>query len=110
MARKVFISFLGSSFYSKCHYASGNFTSSETRFVQQATLEWIKAKEGCYPDVVKILLTENVRALNWNAGISERENLQKQKEEYFGLEKEIQNMGVKYQPVDISEGKDELEI
>ena len=39
MNRKVFISVLGTGFYSSCSYVKGDFISSETRFVQQATME-----------------------------------------------------------------------
>jgi CRISPR-associated Csx2 family protein len=114
MARKVFISFLGSSFYGECQYSSGSFTSSRTRFVQQATLEWIKHKEGAYPDVAKILLTNGEngsRKTNWSKEIVERYNFQTQKNEsYHGLEKVFGELGINASAVDISDGKNEIEI
>jgi CRISPR-associated Csx2 family protein len=126
--RRVFISFLGSSFYGKCKYSYGEFTSSETRFVQQATLEWINAKEKAYPDVVTILLTEGdrgSRATNWNSIgtrktiINRRVEKESDKtliifdeieEEYIGLEKILSDMSLKVSPIDIPDGKDEKEI
>jgi CRISPR-associated Csx2 family protein len=114
MDRKVFISFLGSSFYGKCCYASKDFTSSETRFVQQATLEWIKNNEGCFPDVSRILVTKGEtgsKESNWNKNISVRSNSQSKKnEQYSGLEKVLEEMGIKATAIDIPDGKDEFEI
>jgi CRISPR-associated Csx2 family protein len=114
MARKVFISFLGSSYYEECQYSSGEFISSKTRFVQQATLEWIKSKEDVYPDLVKILLTNGEygsRKTNWDKAILERYNFQtKQKEPYIGLEKVLGELGINISAVDIPDGKNEMEI
>jgi CRISPR-associated Csx2 family protein len=115
MARKVFISFLGSSFYGNCRYSSGDFTSTETRFIQHATLEWIEAKKWSNNDTALILLTsgeKGSRAINWNKSIAERENSKKEKESYWGLEKVLENMHLpfKTQPIDVPNGKDEKEI
>lgn len=38
--RKVFVSVLGTGFYEECRYEG----SKPTRFIQQATLEWLKAE------------------------------------------------------------------
>ncbi len=114
MGRKVFISFLGSSFYEKCKYACGGFMSSETRFVQHATLEWLKEKEKVFPDVAIILLTQNEKgskAVNWEKTITGRENFKtKLVEEYFGLEKVLSDLHINFLPVEIPDGKDEKEI
>jgi CRISPR-associated Csx2 family protein len=114
MRRNVFISFLGSSFYGKCRYKYDDFISSETRFVQQATLEWLNAKENAFPHEAIILLTEGEKgskALNWNKSITERVNFQtKQKEEYIGLEAAFENLKINTIPVKIPDGKDEKEI
>jgi CRISPR-associated Csx2 family protein len=114
MARKVFISFLGNSFYGECQYSSGNFTSSKTRFVQQATLEWIKYKEGAYPDVAKILLTNGEngsRITNWDIKNGERCNPQTKKTEpYSGLKKVLEGLKINASAVDIVDGKNEIEI
>ena len=114
MARKVFISFLGSSFYEECRYSSGEFISNKTHFVQQATLEWIKFKEETYPDVAKILVTngeDGSRKRNWDNDITERLNVRtNQKEPYSGLEKILGELGINASAVDIPDGKNELEI
>jgi CRISPR-associated Csx2 family protein len=114
MARKVFMSFLGNSFYGECQYLSDDFTSHKTRFVQEATLGWIKSKEGVYPDVTKILLTNGEngsRKTNWGKEITERYNHQtKQQEPYIGLERVLEEMGMKVSAVDISDGNNEIEI
>jgi CRISPR-associated Csx2 family protein len=114
MARKVFISFLGSSFYGECQYSWDDFTSSKTRFVQQATLECIKYKENAYPDVVKILLTngeKGSRNTNWDKEISVKYNFQKKQDEpYIGLEKVLEELSINASGVDIPDGKNEKEI
>lgn len=51
MGRKVFISVLGTGFYMSCRYTRAGFTSSDTRFVQQATLEYIGASQWAETDV-----------------------------------------------------------
>ena len=43
MARKVFMSVLGTGFYSECTYVGAN-TRTQTRFIQEATLNEIGAK------------------------------------------------------------------
>ena len=59
MARKLFISVLGTGLYEKSVYTQGDFKSNETRFIQQATLELIGCKENwTEEDRVCILLTD----------------------------------------------------
>jgi len=117
MARKVFISFLGSSFYGKCCYATTDFPSSETRFVQQATLEWIGASNWIKEDTALIFLTKQARISNWEV----KENKRKQKDfstceekeiDYIGLKQCIEEMKLPFpvQDIDIVDGKDEKEI
>ena len=67
MARKVFLSVLGAGFYDKCKYSKERecFCSSETRFIQVATLECLKANDWNEGDAVYVLLTEKARKLNW---------------------------------------------
>jgi len=100
MARKVFISFLGTGpankGYDKVYYSckQDNFKSTKTPFVQQATLHWIKMKENAFPDITYILLTPKAKELNWNA-----------------LKKRLAGMGVKYQTVeDLPNGNNEIEL
>ena len=80
MPRKVFISVLGTGFYDACKYVKGSFVSSETRFIQQATLEYLKVcnnwttknAEGEVVDRIFILLTDGAREKNWNKSITSR--------------------------------------
>jgi CRISPR-associated Csx2 family protein len=107
MGRKVFISFLGSSHYENCRYSSGDFTSTETRFIQQATLEWIGAKTWSDNETALILLTsgeKGSRTINWHKS--------NEKESYLGLEQVLENMHLPFetQPIDVPNGKDEKEI
>ena len=62
MPRKVFISVLGTGFYGACQYKRGKFESSTTRFIQQATLEYLNVGgEWTSADRVLILLTDGAR-------------------------------------------------
>jgi CRISPR-associated Csx2 family protein len=113
MSRKVFISILGASFYGSCRYASGSFTSNETRFVQEATLEYIGAKNWTTQDTALIFLTKKARADNWNKSITERKNNKTlSNEPYTGLEQLLEDMKLPfvYKGIDIVDGKDEVEI
>lgn len=53
MARKVFISVLGTGLYGKCQYTrdDANFESDETFFIQSATLQYINAKDWTSNDL-----------------------------------------------------------
>jgi CRISPR-associated DxTHG motif protein len=100
MSRKVFVSFLGTGpanqGYEKVCYSCKqyDFKSTKTPFVQQATLQWIKKKDGCLPDISYILLTPKAKELNWNA-----------------LRKRLAGMSVKYQTVeDLPDGSNEIEL
>lgn len=66
MARKVFISFLGTSPYGECIYTRGDYESQSVRFIQEATFEYLN---GLQPwtanDVAFILLTEKAKTNNW---------------------------------------------
>lgn len=66
MARKVFISFLGSSNYKTCVYYKDVFCSSNVRFIQEATLDYLQTLEPwTNNDVAYILLTEGAKSSNW---------------------------------------------
>ena len=121
MARKVFISVLGTSFYGACKYVKGGFVSSETRFIQQATLEYLKVcnnwttknADGEVVDRIFILLTDGAREKNWNKDITSRTNQKTgQDEPYQSLEQTLINMNLPC-PVDtlrIPDGKNEEEM
>jgi CRISPR-associated Csx2 family protein len=116
MARKVFISVLGTGFYGKCKYTRGEYNlekASETRFIQQSTLEYLNVYDWSKNDAAIFLLTGRAKTSNWNKEIKSRENpYTKEKEEYFGLEYVLEqmNLPVEICPVDIVDGKDEDEM
>ena len=67
MARKIFISVLGSSQYRECTYIKDKFRSSPVRFVQEAMLEhYMQQQEWTPADKAMILLTDGARRANWN--------------------------------------------
>ena len=66
MARILFISFLGFSNYKECMYYKDDFCSSNIRFIQEATLDYLQQLgEWTEEDVAYILLTEGAKAKNW---------------------------------------------
>lgn len=113
MARKVFISVLGTGFYSKCKYVKDDFASSSTRFIQQATLEHLDAANWSSEDTALILLTSKAKTDNWSKTITERMHFTaKESIPYKGLEQVLTDMNLPFpfQAVDIPEGKDETEM
>ena len=113
MNRKVFISVLGTGFYASCSYVKDDFISSETRFVQQATMEYIDVAHWSADDAVLVLLTDGSRKNNWDIGITSRKNFQTNKEEaYKGLQAVLKEMNLPCSVHDISipDGKNEEEM
>ena len=121
MARKVFISVLGTGFYEPCKYTKGHFVSSCTRFIQQATLEYLKVNnnwktvnaEGDVVDRIIILLTNGAEGINWDKNITKRLNFKTgQEEDYVGLEQILQDMNLPcpIETIDIPDGKNEEEM
>ncbi|WP_298047723.1 TIGR02221 family CRISPR-associated protein [uncultured Bacteroides sp.] len=113
MNRKVFISVLGTGFYASCRYRKGGFVSSDTRFIQQATLEQLKVKDWRETDTVLFLLTEGAKKNNWNESIEFRKNLKiGQDEPYCGLHTVLKNMSLpcRIQELHIPDGKTEEEM
>ena len=73
MARKIFISVLGAGLYEKCKYVSGDFCSSETNFIQLATLEYLQYQSNWSADSkAYFLLTEKARTENWEVKGNQR--------------------------------------
>lgn len=112
MARKVFISALGAGFYEETLYdsKSKNFESSRTRFVQEATLEYIGASEWGKDSAAYILLTEYAESQNWNT--SERKDRNGKIVRYDGLKTVLENMNLPFSisEIAIPDGKNENEI
>lgn len=70
MGRKVFISVLGSTNYGKCKYAykEEKFISAQVRFIQEATLQMLKADKWDSNSKIYICVTDGANgslALNW---------------------------------------------
>ncbi len=67
MARKVFISVLGTSNYGECRYVvPGTFASASVRYIQEATLEYLRQQsEWGKDDIAYILLTQEAYQRNW---------------------------------------------
>ena len=121
MARKVFISVLGTGFYDACKYVKEGFSSSETRFIQQATLEYLKVcnnwvtknSDGEVVDSIYILLTDGAREKNWNKDIISRTNYKTMQDEpYIGLEQVLidMNLPCPVETLRIPDGKNEEEM
>lgn len=94
MARKVFISVLGTSNYGECKYiVPDTFVSSSVRFIQEATLEYLqKQKVWGQDDVAYILLTNEAYQRNWmDNGQLNREGEVLQQE---GLQSRLRNMSL----------------
>ena len=121
MARKVFISVLGTGFYGACKYVKDGFVSSETRFIQQATLEYLKVcnnwttknSDGEVVDRIFILLTDGAKGKNWSKEITSRTNIKTgQDEPYHGLEQVLTDMNLPcpVETLQIPDGKNEEEM
>lgn len=114
MPRKVFISVLGATFYEKGKYGRKEcgFLSKETRFIQQATLEYLTAEKWNENDAAYILTTERARTENWNKTITKRIHPTRGEEEYTGLEQVIDNMHLPFPTVSvpIKDGNNEDEM
>jgi len=115
MARKVFISFLGTGFYYETTYGdiSNGVNFAPTRFAQKATLEYLKANEWSKDDQVIIMLTERARTSNWDVPDNKRIRPKtEQEEEYIGLHTVIDEMNLPctVTELNVPDGKTENEM
>lgn len=117
MARKVFISVLGTGFYSECVYKIGEFRSDTTRFIQQATLQMLTQQkvggEWTKNDQIYIVLTEKAKEYNWDIPSGKRYNPKDKKDEpYIGLKSALEQMSLPtpIKTIDIPDGNNEDEI
>lgn len=112
MARKLFISFLGTGFYQECIYHDKESDYQKSRFIQCATLEQIGAKQWGANDAVRIFITDRAKTANWSKTITTRPNFKKEEMPYTGLETEIEKMQLKVgvEAVHVPDGKDEAEM
>ena len=105
--RKVFISILGTGNYGSCQYTQGDFTSSDTHFIQKATLEFLNVKETwTAQDIAYIFLTPTARTSNWQ---EKPVNWNKEEKGYRGLAPILEEMKLPcpIETVDITEDGDE---
>lgn len=96
MARKVFISVLGTGNYTACFYTNrqNKFKSESTRFIQTATLENLNAKEWKKDALALFLVTQESYKLNWkNDGQTNRASGETIKSE--GLESCLSKLNLK---------------
>jgi hypothetical protein len=108
MNRKVFISILGTGLYGRCKYIASDFTSSDTTFIQQATLEYLHADSWPANSSAYIMTTEKARKTNWDRTIQSRNNPKTDQEDpYEGLENKLDQMNLPFhfQAVSIPDGK-----
>lgn len=111
-SRKVFISILGTGNYNLCSYRQGDFTSTKTPFIQEATLDFLRARsEWSKYDAAYIFLTPTARISNWQAEPIDI-YVSHEVKKYAGLEPTLNQMKLPFPvvPVDISEGGDEEAI
>ena len=112
MARKVFMSVLGTGLYSECTYVGVN-TRTQTRFIQEATLNEIGAKEWTSEDRAYVFITDRSETDNWIVKDNCRTNQRsKESEQYYGLKKVLCDMSLPctVESVKIKDGKDENEM
>lgn len=112
MARKVFMSVLGTGFYSECTYVGVN-TRTQTRFIQEATLNEIGAKGWTSEDSAYLFITGRSETDNWIVKDNCRTNPRsKEVEQYDGLQKVLDDMSLPctVESVKIKDGKDENEM
>lgn len=111
-SRKVFISILGTGNYKPCSYRQGDFTSTKTPFIQEATLDFLRARsEWSKYDAAYIFLTPTAKISNWQAEPIDI-YVSHEVKKYAGLEPTLNQMKLPFPvvPVDISEGGDEEAI
>lgn len=112
MSRKVFISILGTGFYNECQYTRDKFISANTRFIQEATLDYLNVKEWNRNDKIYIILTDQARDNNWCPPNNRRADYTRTEKEYTGLKNilESKRLECQIEGISICNGKDEEEI
>lgn len=114
MSRNIFISFLGSSNYTACHYVKDNYMSKSVRYVQEATLEFIDAQNWSKEDKAFILVTDGKKG-------SYIKNWKDNGHLIFGTDKIIEQTGLKtelermnlsfsFKDIHVKDGNSEEEI
>jgi CRISPR-associated Csx2 family protein len=117
MARKVFISVLGSTNYGKCKYEfkEKGYLSDEVRFVQEATIEMLQKQEVWGEDAIGfICVTEGEKGsyeLNWKDN-GHKDRTSGSYIHCEGLETRLKRLKLTFEiePILIKEGNDKDEI
>ena len=113
MARKVFLTVLGTAFYEPCPYKIDHFISQNTRYIQIATIDYLKVKEWTASDAVIMLLTDKAKETNWiKQKDGKRKKFNGELVDYITLQQLINEAGLPMEPtiVDIPEGQNEAEM
>lgn len=96
MARKLFLSFLGTGLYRKCTYFDEKGEYGETRYIQEATLRQIGATEWEKPNAIRIFITEKAFEDNWDKRKTTRKDtIKKEIIPYIRLEQKIEDLHLK---------------
>lgn len=95
MARKLFISILGTGYYRECEYCYEGVLYPKTKYIQIATLEQIGARTWTEEDAIRIFMTDKAEKENWDKNLSTRKDRDSEAEiEYIRLESELDAMGI----------------
>ena len=114
MSRKIFLSFLGSTNYSVCHYVKDSYKSKSVRYIQEATLEYLKADIWAANSKAFVLVTDGERGslrINWKDDghkVYGKKEIIKQP----GLDSRLKKMQLPFdlEPIRIKDGNSEEEI
>lgn len=109
MARKIFISVLGTGFYEECRYATEGFVSHPTRYIQSATIELLNVAEWESTSAVYILITKSAATQNWESESGFRKDRNGKNHAYAGLRGELSRYP-NVQGIPIPDGKNEEEM
>lgn len=114
MARKVFISVLGTGPYRECTYSADTFKCT-SRYIQLATMKYIVASgdsndQWTKDDVGLILLTEKSNREQWLRGKSQGEDNAVIYQSGLKEEFEREKLPIQVMPIQIADGKNEDEI
>lgn len=100
MARKVFISFLGTGNYNPCVYEKNGFHSDQVLYIQEATLDYLGCKTDWTPsDACYILLTPKAEAAHWGDTYTNPFNGQVRPNEGLGIRLGKMNLPMPVTPV-----------
>jgi len=112
MARKVFMSVLGTGFYDECsYYLSDPVKSFKTRYVQEAAVRFM-CSDWNKEDSIIIFTTNNAFDINYSKEVVTRKNRNGENEAYPGLESILKNLELKtpFKNVHIEDGNTVDEI